>query len=226
MTSAADRVPLAAKLGFTAWMAVWVPAYWIHNGWTNFLWLCDLANFVTLAALWTGSALLASSQLAGVLLIQALWAADFFGRLLFGVHPIGGTEYMFDPAEPLWLRALSLFHLWTVPLLIWLVRRTGHDRRGWKLQSVVALVVYPLGQWLGTPEQNLNWTWAPFGVEQSWLPPLPFALVAAMLSAFLLFLPGDLLTRSWLIASHRGGARLSPSSGGTAPRPRPPAAGG
>jgi len=186
-------VPLAAKLAYSAWMAAWVPVYWIHNGPTNFLWICDLANFVTLVAIWRESALLVSSQLAGILFIQAIWAADFFGRLLFGAHPIGGTEYMFDAASPWWLRALSLFHLWMVPLLAWLMTRVGHDRRGVALETLIALVLFPLGQQIGTREQNLNWTWAPFGIEQTLLPPLLFAFAAVPLAALLLFLPGDRL---------------------------------
>ncbi len=214
------RVPLAARLAFTAWMLVWVPLYWRENGWTNFLWLCDFANFVLLVAMWRGSALLASSQLAGVLMIQVVWSLDFFGRLLAGTHPIGGTEYMFDAASPLWLRALSLFHVWTVPLLFWLVARLGHDRRGWCLETAFAAVLVPAGQWLGTREQNLNWTWAPFGVEQVWVPPLLWPLIAVPLMALLLFWPGDLVVRRWM----RSRAALSPASGGRAARPRPPAA--
>jgi len=182
-------------------MAVWVPVYWLHNGPANFLWICDFANFVTLAAIWTESALLVSSQLAGILFIQALWGVDFFGRLAVGFHPIGGTEYMFDPASPWWLRALSLFHLWTVPLLAWLMLRVGHDRRGWRLETLVALVLFPLGQQVGTPEQNLNWMWRPFGVEQTLVPPLLFAFLAVPLAAILLFLPGDRLARRYLSRS-------------------------
>ena len=196
MTS--SRIPLVAKLAFSVWMLAWVPLYWIENGWTNFLWICDFANFVILVALWRESALLASSQLAGVLFIQILWAVDYFGRLLAGVHPIGGTEYMFDPALPLWLRALSLFHLWSVPLLIWMVRRLGHDRRGWILETGIAAVIFPAGLLLGSREQNLNWMWAPFGVEQSWLPPLVFALASIPVVALVLFLPADLVVRRFL----------------------------
>ena len=194
------RLPLAVQLGYTAWMVVWVPIYWRANGWTNFLWLCDFANFAILAAVWSESALLVSAQLAGVLVIQALWAVDFFGRLLTGTHLVGGTEYMFDPTTPVWLRALSLFHLWTVPLLIWLGRRLGHDPRGWRLQSLLAVPLLLLGQQLGTREQNINWMWAPFGVPQTWLPPVAFALLSTVPVALLLFLPADLLARRWLPA--------------------------
>lgn len=216
-------MPIGVRLAFTAWMLVWVPLYWRENGWTNFLWLCDFANFATLVAIWRGSALLASSQLAGVLLIQTVWAVDFFGRLLTGTHPVGGTEYMFDAGEPLWLRGLSLFHLWTVPLLFWLVGRLGHDRRGLRLEAGFATLLVPAGMLLGTREQNLNWIWAPFGIDQTWMPPAVWCAVLVVAMTFVLFLPGDLLVRVWM---RRRAERVSRATRGTAPRRPPQAAGG
>ena len=51
---------------------------------------------------------------------------------------------MFDPAKPWWLRALSLFHLWMLPFLVWLVRRTGYDRRGvWVQTALMTCVLLP-----------------------------------------------------------------------------------
>jgi hypothetical protein len=135
-----SALPLWLKVSYTVWMATWGVLYWLENGPQNFLWFCDLANWITLAGLWAESPLLLSASLVGVALGQIGWALDFFGRMALGFHPIGGTEYMFDPATPLWLRALSLFHLWMLPLLIWLVRRTGYDRRGFVLQSALAVV--------------------------------------------------------------------------------------
>jgi len=179
-------------------MAVWVPLYWSANGASNFLWICDFANFVILAALWSESALLASSQLAGVLFIQLLWTLDFGGALVTGIHPIGGTEYMFDASKPLWLRGLSLFHVWSVPLLVWMVRRLGYDARGWKLQCGFAALLLPAGLLLGGREQNLNWMWAPFGIEQTWLPPLLFALLSLPIVSLALFWTGHLVSRRWL----------------------------
>jgi len=194
-----NRIPISAKVLYTLWMAVWVPVYWQHNGPSNFLWICDFANWVLFAAILLESALLCSAQLAGVFLIQLVWAVDFTGGLLLGRHPVGGTEYMFDPAQPLWLRGLSLFHLWTVPLLVWLVRQVGYDRRGWRLQTAIAGVLFPLGVLAGTPEQNLNWMYAPFGLPQTVLDPLLFAFVAVPIATVLLFLPGDWIARRFFV---------------------------
>lgn len=194
-------LPLWLKVSYTLWMAVWGVLYWIENGPQNFLWFCDLANWITLAGLWLESPLLLSASLVGVALGQVGWALDFFGRMAFGFHPIGGTEYMFDPATPLWLRALSLFHLWMLPLLIWLVSRTGYDRRGFVLQSAIALVVLPVSFWFGARAENLNWVWGPFGVEQTWMPAWLWLVCTVVLYPLVLFYPAHRAAQARLPAA-------------------------
>jgi len=183
------RIPLWLKLAYTAWMLVWIPSYWIENGPGNFLWFCDVANLALWVALLLESPLLLSSQAAGVFLIQVAWVLDFGAALLFGIHPVGGTEYMFDAAEPLWVRGLSLFHAAVPVLLLWGISRLGYDRRGWKLQSAIAWVVLPASFLLTDPEQNINWLWEPFGVEQTWMPPAAFLAVAMVIYPLGVFLP-------------------------------------
>ena len=131
------RVPLAVKLGFTAFMAVFVPVYWSHYGPTNFLYFCDLALFVTFAAIWLESALLASMAAVGILIPQFIWCADFAGHFV-GLKMLGMTDYMFDPGHPLFLRALSFFHGWLPFLLLYLVIRLGYDHRALFIWTAVA----------------------------------------------------------------------------------------
>ncbi len=193
----AGRIPLALKLGYAAWMAVWVPAYWLHNGPDNFLWLCDVANFVVAAAVFLESPLLFSASASGVLVVQVVWIVDVLGRLVFGVHPVGGTEYMFDAAEPLAMRLLSLFHVAMPALLLWGVRRLGYDRRGWKLQSAFVWILLPATYFLTDPANNINWVWKPFGVEQTLMPPLAYLGVCMLAYPLLLFWPTHLLLARW-----------------------------
>lgn len=194
------------KLAYAAWMVVWVPAYWVQYGPGNFLWLCDAANFVVAAAIWLESPLLFSSQAVAVLLIQILWIVDFLTALATGSHPVGGTEYMFDAAKPLWLRALSLFHIVVPVLLIWGIARLGYDRRGWKLQTALTWLLLPATFWLATPETNINWLWRPFGIEQVWMPPALFLGVAMLGYPLLIYLPTHAVLAWWA----RRGGRLLP----------------
>ena len=134
------RLPLALKLAFTAFVAVWLPKYWIDYGPTVFLYYCDVALFFTLAALWLESPLLASAPAVGILLPQALWIADFLSTAA-GRPLVGLTAYMFDPGIPLFTRAISFFHFWLPILLVWLVWRLGYDRRAFWLWTVLAWVL-------------------------------------------------------------------------------------
>lgn len=155
-------MPLGLKIAYALWMAVWVPVYWSHNGPSHFLWLCDVANWLIGIGLWLESRLLLSSQAVGVLLIQVAWSLDFLAALLFGFHPLGATGYMFDPARPLYLRSLSLFHLVVPVLLLWAVRRFGYDRRGLTLQTALTVLLLPATYLVTEPVHNVNWLWQLF----------------------------------------------------------------
>lgn len=122
------KIPLTAKVLYSAFMAVLVPFYWANYGPTNFLYFCDLALFLTLYGMWTEKSLPISMAAVGILIPQALWVADFASNL-FGYPLAGLTDYMFDEANPLFNRSLSLFHGWLPFLLVWLVARVGYDRR-------------------------------------------------------------------------------------------------
>lgn len=186
-------LPRWLKLVYTLWLAVWIPVYWIYNGPQNFLWLCDTANFAILAGLWLESSLLLSAQAVGVLGIQLAWAADFLTALLTGFHPIGGTEYMFDPTTPLWLRAFSLFHLAIPPLLVGCLARVGYDHRGWRLQTLFTWILWPLTWLLTDPALNVNWLQAPFGIPQTWVPTPVFVLFGMVAVPLLVYLPSHWL---------------------------------
>lgn len=187
------RIPLAVKLAYLLWMAIWVPVYWVFNGPENFLWLCDLANIILLIALCRESSLLMSSQAVGVLLIQVVWVLDFLSALLLGSHLSGGTEYMFDAGQPAWLRAMSLFHIVMPPFLLWGVHRLGYDRRGWLLQTVIAWLLMAATFLLTDPSLNINWLWEPFGLSQSLLPPYAILLFMMLAYPLVVVLPTHLL---------------------------------
>lgn len=202
------RIPASVKAAYAVWLLVWTPLYWTHNGPSNFLWLCDAANFVVGLALFLESPLLLSSQAAGVFLVQLVWTLDFAGGLLLRAHPVGGTEYMFDAATPLWLRGLSLFHVAMPPVMAWGLLRLGYDRRGWRLQSALGGVLVVGGYLLGTREQNLNWVWEPFGVPQTLLPPAAWVAACVVLYPLCLYWPTHRLLLLW--ARRSGRIRILP----------------
>jgi hypothetical protein len=191
------RLPLWIKLGWTLWVAVWAPLYWSHYGPRNFLWFCDIGNFLILAALWTESAVVFSWQSCSVLLVQTLFTIDLAARAVTGFHPIGGTGYMFNDDGsniPVGMRLLSLFHVATPPLLLFALKRLGYDRRGLYCQIATAAVILPVC-WLGWNEKvNLNWVWGPFDRPQYVVqPPWLYLLVCLVAYPVVLYLPTHLV---------------------------------
>jgi hypothetical protein len=188
------RLPLWFKIVFTVWFVAWVPAYVAFYGPKNFLWLCDLCNFILLIALWTESRLLFSSQLVAVFLLDILWSVDVGMAFLLGIHPIGGTEYMFNPAIPIHIRLFSLFHVFTPPLLIWGVWRLGFHRRGLLLQAVLTWVVLPVSWLVSSPEWNINWVWGLFGKPQTLVHPWVYLFLCMVFYPVIVYLPTHLLS--------------------------------
>ena len=84
------KVPVAAKVAGTAFLAVLVPIYWHTYGFTNFLWFCDTALVLTVLGMWLESSLLISMCSVGILLAQCLWLADF-GSHILGINLLGLT---------------------------------------------------------------------------------------------------------------------------------------
>jgi hypothetical protein len=213
---ATGRIPLWLKVGWTAWLAVWAPLYLRSYGPQNFLWFCDLANLAIGVALWTESPLLFSMQALSVLGVQTLYTVDLLGRLTLGFHPVGGTEYMFDATTPVAIRALSLFHVATPPVLAWAVARLGYDRRALAWQTAAAWVVLAISFLGFGPDRDLNWVWGPFDRPQAWVG--PWTWFAACLAGFplLVYLPTHLALSRLAPAA---GARAGPA---TARSVRPP----
>ena len=199
------RIPLWLKIDYTAFLAVMIPVYWLNYGPTNFLYFCDIALFFTLAGIWREDALLVSLPAVGILLPQALWCTDFVLQL-FGGKLTGMTAYMFEENRSLFLRGLSLFHGWLPFLLIYLLKKTGYDRRalaGWTLICIaLCLSAYfflpPSGAILADPKipRNINYV---FGLDdaapQTWMPAPAYLLVWITALISIVFIPTHLLLK-------------------------------
>jgi hypothetical protein len=193
------RVPLWLKLLCTAFVAVLVPYYWMAYGPTNFLYFCDVALLLTLAALWLENPLLASMPAVGILLPQCFWCVDFLCGL-FGWHPLGLTAYMFNPGLTLFTRGLSFFHFWLPFLVVWLVRRLGYDRRALPAWTAAAWMLMLVGYFLmpappaplATPNLPVNINYV-YGFNdkapQTWMPPLAFLGLMMVALPLIVFLP-------------------------------------
>lgn len=168
-----------------------VPVYWHHYGPGNFLWFSDIALFAVLATLWTGHRLPCSMMAVGVLPLEVFWTVDF----LTGGGLGGLAGYMFETDRPLYLRALSLFHLFLPPAVVWILLRNGYDRRAAWAQTLLAWIVLPSSWWLTDPADNINWVHGVGPVADLPLDPLVYLGAYMALLPLLVFLPMHLLLK-------------------------------
>jgi hypothetical protein len=178
-------------LPYTLFVAVLVPVYWVHYGPSNFLWFSDIALFAVLIALWRGGCLLHSMMAVGVLPLEVAWTVDF----LMGGQAIGLAAYMFDAESPLYLRALSLFHLFLPPLIVWMLVRQGYDRRALVAQTGLAWLVLPATRLLTAPEDNINWVYGLSEPGQTFGPPLVYLALFMVALPVLVYLPMHFLLK-------------------------------
>jgi hypothetical protein len=208
-----NRIPIALKVVYSAYIAVLVPFYWVTYSPWNFLYFCDLALLLTLPALWLESPLLISLPAVGIFVPQMLWVAD----LLSGARIVTITSYMFDPGLTLFVRGLSTFHGWLPFLLLWGVRRLGYDRRafaGWTILAIAVLLVsYFIGPAPPAPTSNpqmavnLNFVYGLSYTEPQTLM-APWLWFTMLLVGFpvAFYLPAHLMFRAWFPAATAGDA--------------------
>jgi hypothetical protein len=188
-------IPLWLKVAYTAFVVVLVGVYWTKAaaGPRNFLWFSDIALFGTALALWLESALFASAMAVGVLLPETLWTISVLTGLITG-RPIRGVgDYMFDPHEPWYMKALSLFHVHMLVTLIWIIATLGYDGRALLLQTVLAWIVFPLTYAVTEPRFNINRVFGPGPAPQRRLHPIAYLALQMAAVPVLIYLPTHLL---------------------------------
>jgi hypothetical protein len=214
ITSLTDPLRLITWL-FTAFLLVLIPVYLSRYGPTNFLYFCDLSLLLTALSLWLRWRLPASMAAVAILVPQALWVADLLTHLA-GFHFLGMTDYMFNSGSPLFLRLLSLFHVWLPVLLLWLVPRLGYDPRAFRiwtgLGTGLLLISYFL---LPAPPAPVETPWLPVNVNlvygfsdtapQQMLPPLVYLGLMIVAMPLLCHLPAHLLLSRFAVRNQRAG---------------------
>jgi hypothetical protein len=118
---------------------------------------------------------------------------SFFGQLLTGRRITGLTDYMFDPHKPLYLRALSLFHVFLPVMLLWMIHVLGYAPAAWIAQTALTWVVLPLTYLFTNPEENVNWVFGPGAKPQKRISPLIYLGLLLIGFPLLVYLPTHLL---------------------------------
>jgi hypothetical protein len=175
------EIPVALKVGSGAFLLLVAIVYWREYGPSNFLWLSDLGLACTTLAIIFENRFLASMAAVGVLPLEIAWTVDFLsgGRLL------GLAGYMFDDNLPLYLRALSLFHVAVPVILLLLLYHYGYDPRALVWQACLTCAAVAMAYAFTEREKNINWAFGPGREPQHSIPPLLY--VATELVVILVF---------------------------------------
>src|SRR5687768_3259270 len=189
----AVMIPLWLKVAYTLFVVITVAVYAVKYSAGNFLWFSDIGLLATVPALWLESSFVASMMAVGLLLPETVWNVGFFWQLLTGRRLGGLAGYMFDPAKPLYLSALSLFHVFLPVLLVWMVATLGYAPGAWIAQTALALGALPISYWVTNPDENVNWVFGPGGRRQTYMPPLIYLLLVMIGFPALIYFPTHLL---------------------------------
>lgn len=186
-------VPLWFKAAYTTFVLVVVVIWLRHYGWRNFLWLSDIAFIGAVPALWLDSRAIASVLAAAALLPELLWNLDLLLRLALRRRISGLTEYMFEAERPRILRVLSLFHVPLPLVLLWMLASFGYaPATGLTGAILLGAVLLPASRGLGTPRENINWSYG-LGKVQAALPAASYLGLLFAGFVVLIFLPTHLL---------------------------------
>jgi hypothetical protein len=189
-------LPLWLKLVQTAVVAVVVPTNWRQYGARNFLWFSDVALLLMLPAVWLESAPLTGAAALSALALEIVWDADFLCVLLLRRAPLGLAGYMLNEKIPLWMRSITLFHLWLQAAMLLSLRALGYDPRALPLQTVVCWLVLPAAARLATPDENIDWALGPGGRPPWGLSQKVWVALAAALLPLCVYLPTHLVLKA------------------------------
>ncbi len=192
-------IPLWIKLAYTLFVCVTVVIYARKYPLANFLWFSDIALVGMVAALWLENSLLASMMALAVLLPDVAWNVSFFKQLATGKGIPGLTDYMFDPANPRYVRAFSLFHVFMPVLLVWTLMRLGYAPQALPAQTLLCWVVILLIYWLTDPKLNVNWVFGLGEKPQQRVAPRIYLVLPIVVFPVLVYLPTHLLLQ-WLLS--------------------------
>lgn len=182
-----ERIPPIIKLLYTAFYIGIV--YLTVNNFNvlSLFWFSQTALFIVLIGMWAESRILISMASLSILIFHSIWTIGFFIRLIFGITATGGLAYMFDPQISPILRYMSLYHVVLPLLILWILKRKGYDPRAFKLQTLLAWIIF-IATFLFTPmERNINWVFGPQSPQTLISPYLYLAIVMVTIPVFIYF---------------------------------------
>lgn len=180
---------LSIKYFLTFFCVILIPVYWYHYGVTNFLWLSDICLFLTVIALWNNSKLMMSIASVGGFFVESLWIFDFLSIFLFHQSFLMLADYMIEPSYSIFLRALSLFHIFMPIIWFSYLKKYYYDRRAGIYMTALYIFTIIITYFYTEPEKNINWVFLPQKIKMPLLDQNTWVLFLLIAFPLLIFLP-------------------------------------
>ena len=128
-------------------------------------WLCHVTLLLAAVGLILNRPMLIHAALIAVLGPHSLWLLDLMGSWLLGHSPFGITAYL--TGEPWWVWLSTAHHFYLMPMLLWVVLRSGDRPRGavW-LASVIYLYLTVFSHAFLPATDNVNYAHGLFGAVE------------------------------------------------------------
>lgn len=178
----------------------------------DMLWHCHAMLGVAAFGFLLSSPLLLATALIGSLVAHTLWVVDCIIGVSTGVFPLAMTNHVV--AYSPWQWVLTTYHFYTVPLLLWALRRQRQIPilQALLLTTCVFIALSAISR--SWPERyNLNAAYYPLGgtdtaagrLAQS-LPAPTYLVVLNLTMLVLAFLPGAAAIRAWTALTNQKSA--------------------
>jgi len=151
----AKNPKLAAEIPYilrTKW-GFFLLAYWIvmlgsrlttqqSRAFYDMLWACNISILLAIYGLAKNSSLLIGTSLVTIACDQLLWYADILSYLIFGKFYIGVAAYLIWPETTITTKLTSTHHLWFIPLLVSILKKSGGLKTAsYKISVVLTMIL-------------------------------------------------------------------------------------
>lgn len=120
-------------------------------------WFCYFSMILIGIGLLTKKVSLVASQIYILLIPDVVWTIDFIAYLIRDTPWLGIVDYFFIPGRPFLMNAVTLQHLFTVPLVLYFLRHSQSPRQDfWFISCIQVAIIYVLTKLFTSPVFNVN----------------------------------------------------------------------
>ncbi len=118
-------------------------------------WFCYAGLGIIGLGLLFNNATLVKSQLCILFIPDLIWTLDFVMYLVTGASLLGTADYVFLPGL-IWPKLVTLQHIITIPVALFLFPRMKQEKHAWLIGWVQMILVFVITRIVTSYESNVN----------------------------------------------------------------------